>query len=306
VGAGLWLDSRLIRDIGFVSHAHRDHWRSHRRLIATPATLALARERAASVESIPLAFGETLSSGRAQISLHPAGHILGAAQVLLECDGVRVLYTGDTGPGGPCVPAPVYPRADILIMETTWGLARHRLPPAREVVGSIARWCESRLRGGITPVLLAYSLGKTQRLMAELGSRFAYALEAEAYEMSRVYECLGAALPPFRILDGQPAPHEVVICPPARLASLTLPRFHAAMVTGWAGAGDFLRGRTAFPLSEHHDFDGLVRLVDAVQPALVLTVHGYAEEFARTLRRRGVRAQPLREREQLELFPVAS
>src|SRR5206468_3724557 len=119
----LWLDPQVRRALAFVSHAHADHVGLHDQIIATPATAAMMRLRAqVSSRFRALEFRERFRLGEASVTLYPAGHILGSAQILVEFRGRRLLYSGDFKlRSGRSTEAAEVPEADVLIMETTFG-----------------------------------------------------------------------------------------------------------------------------------------------------------------------------------------
>lgn len=310
-----WLDARSGVVRSFVSHAHSDHLAAHREILCSPGTARFIQVRLGGRRRehvLPFGHAELLVPG-CTVTLHPAGHILGSAQCRLEHETHGgLLYSGDfrlraTSAAEPCAT----PRADVLIMETTFGLPHYRFPPAEEVLLAIADFCRQALTDGATPLLYAYSLGKSQELLQGLGpARLPLMLSPPAFRLARIYEELGVTFPPYREYAAEDCAGHVVICPPAwgRYSLVnSVPRPRTAVVTGWAldpGAVYRYRCDAVFPLSDHADFDDLIRYVDLVQPRTVYTVHGFAQEFAQTLRARGVEAWALGADNQLEIrFP---
>lgn len=307
-----WLDARSSVARSFVSHAHSDHIAAHREIICSAATARLMRARlgGARVEHV-LPFGRTEAlTADATVTLHPAGHILGSAQCLLEDpDHGALLYTGDfrlrPGPGAePCAT----PHAEVLIMETTFGLPRYVFPAPAQVLAEIAGFCRQALADGATPVLHAYSLGKSQELMLGLAAAgLPLMVPPPVLKLARIYEELGVSFPAYQEFDVRTCAGHVVIGPPpwgAAPALPAIPRPRTAAVTGWAlDSGAVYRHQVdaAFPLSDHADFNDLLAFVERVAPRLVYTVHGFAREFAQTLRARGVEAWALGADNQLEL-----
>jgi Cft2 family RNA processing exonuclease len=309
---GWWLDAPVAVSRSFVSHAHSDHIAAHKEIVCSAATARLLRGRlpGARIENVlPFGHAEQLSTDTA-ITLHPAGHVLGSAQCLLthEHHGI-LLYTGDFQlRPGVAAEACATPHADVLIMETTFGLPRYVFPPAAQVFAAIADFCSDALADGVTPVLSAYSLGKSQELLLGLAAaRLPVMLHASAFKLTRIYEELGVTFPPYRLFDPAAATGHVLICPPSSVRSTVipaLPKHRIAAVTGWAlDSGAIYRYQcdAAFPLSDHADFPDLIEFVKRVQPRLVFTVHGFAREFAATLRALGTEAWALGEDNQLEL-----
>lgn len=306
---GWHFDARHSVPHAVVTHAHSDHIGRHREVICSPATARLLQHRLGgrrTIRELPFGLVEPLSL-YCRISLHPAGHILGSAQVLLEhAAHGRLLYSGDFKlRGGLAAEACAAPRADVLVMETTFGLPRYVMPPAEETGAAIVAFCRETLAVGATPVLYAYALGKTQELLRLLGrAGLSVMLHPQAWQLTRLYEQLGEAMPPHAEFDPHRHPGHVVITPPgAPLLDWINPKRTAA-VTGWAvdSATRYRYGCDAmFPLSDHSDFNELLAYVDLVQPRLVYTTHGFAREFAATLRARGVEAWALGKANQMEL-----
>ncbi|MEI6862128.1 MAG: MBL fold metallo-hydrolase [Verrucomicrobiota bacterium] len=309
---GWWLDSQVRTDRAFVSHAHSDHIARHREILCTAATARLVRARLPGRrEETILPFGRAheLAPG-VTATLHSAGHILGSSQILLDhAEHGTLLYTGDfkLRPGLAAEPCAT-PHADTLIMETTFGRPRYVFPPEEEVIAGLIAFCHAALAEGATPVLLCYSLGKTQEVLRALGpAGLPVMLHAEAARLTNVCEQCGTTFPPWREFDASECGGHVVIGPPQGRNGAFLnkiPGARTAAITGWAldpGATYRYQCHAAFPLSDHADYPGLLRFVELVQPRRVLTLHGFAAEFATTLRARGIEAWALGEANQLEM-----
>lgn len=313
--AGLWLDARRKKDFAFVSHAHGDHTGRHARIIATPATFALAAERDAvkreakglkpprtNSDETAVEFGEDVSLGDVSITLYPAGHILGSAQILVRRNGSSLLYSGDFCLETTAAAEDIQiPKADTLIMECTYGLPEHRFPPREEVVEKVRKFVDASLSSGRTPVLLCYALGKGQEVVRILGQcGYPVAVEDETYRLAKVYERFGVAFESMRRLDSAVAAGEVVVTPSLDKVSEFLAgrRVRTAAVTGWA-VGSFgyraRRAHTRIPLSDHADFHGLLNYVEAVNPQTVYVVHG-PSEFSYYLRKAGFNVGSVRDK----------
>jgi Cft2 family RNA processing exonuclease len=319
-GLALHLDPQR-RQLGperaFVSHAHSDHTGAHREVILSEPTSRLMRARLGGrrVEHV-LAFDETRrfdGPGEPfQITLLPAGHILGSAMAFVEWAGGSLLYTGDfkLRPGltaEPCDPRPAR-GCDMLIMETTYGRPHYCLPPCAEVMDDLIRFCRQAMAEGVTPVVLGYSLGKSQEILRALRDAGLPILLHDAVEkLTRIYEHFGQTFPPYGSLAAGGAAGKVIVCPPnvvKSLASSIAGGMRIAVVTGWAmdRSCRFRYGAdAAFPFSDHADFPGLVEMVRQVAPRRVYTLHGFAADFAQSLRELGFDAQAISEDEQLWL-----
>ncbi|HRE81101.1 MAG TPA: ATP-dependent DNA ligase [Opitutaceae bacterium] len=307
-----WLDAHFPVDRSFVSHAHFDHLAPHAEVLTSEGTARLMRSRmpAERREHI-LPFGHTEAlTPDASITLYPAGHIFGSAQCLIEHrDHGRLLYTGDFKlRQGRSAETCATPRADVLIMETTYGRPHYVFPSTEEVLAAIATFCAQALEDDETPVLFGYSLGKSQELLSGLSeARLPVMLHPATHRLTRVYEEMGITFPPYREFNAQELAGHVVICPPQAAHSSFLkkiPKRKTATITGWAlDPGTLFRAQcdAAFPLSDHADFPDLIRFVEQVKPQRVLTLHGFASDFARTLRERGIEAWAINQDNQLEM-----
>lgn len=312
--AGLWLDPRRGRDRAFVSHAHADHYARHEWTLCSQPTAHLLRRRfrAAEDHMTALAWGGVIERAGFHMRVLPAGHITGSAMLHLTriSDGATLLYTGDTKSHGgrTCEPA-AWEKADTLIIETTYGLPRYVFPPVRDVEARVIHFVRETLADGRTPVLLGYSLGKAQEALALLAEHDIPACAHPAVRaMTTACRKLGVGLPkPAAVGEaGVPSGHALVAPPHAARSKWlrTMPGLRIAMLSGWglqAGA-EFRYGVDAvIPWSDHADHPGLWDCVRSVSPKRVITVHGYAREFAAELRRHGIEAWSAMGYDQLEL-----
>lgn len=306
----LWLDPRARREWAFISHAHSDHLAAHHDAILSEATARFAGLRRATPAAMTIVpYGEERAIRGVPCTLYPAGHILGSAQLLVAIGGQRLLYSGDFKLQRNYAAEPiVIPRADVLIMETTFGHPRYRFPDPETVVGEMAAWCTACLAEGVTPVLLGYSLGKSQEILAALrGHGFHFLLQSTVYDTTRIAEDCGVSFPPYDRWQPGAGEGSVVICPPhlRRWIADKLPAHRTAIVSGWAldPSARFRYGAdAAFCLSDHADYADLLAYAEQVQATRIYTVHGFAAAFAAELRRRGYDASALDEPDQLTLF----
>ncbi len=319
---GIWLpqidwrlDAHSAVPRAIVSHAHSDHVARHKELVCSPGTARILRARLPGrrIEHVlPFGHTEQLTADTA-VTLHPAGHILGSSLVQLTGERGSLLYTGDfklkpSLAAEPCAP----PRSDVLIMETTFGLPRYVFPPQDEVIARLIKFCHDTLSDGAVPVLYCYSLGKSQEILRALApAGVPVMLHSATFHLTRVHEELGLTFPTYREFDPREVNGHIVICPPPHNGGgllKHLPARRTAVITGWAldpGATYRNRCDAAFPLSDHADYPDLLSFVELVRPRRVYTVHGFAREFASTLRTRGIEAYALGRDNQLEL-PLAA
>ena len=306
----LWLDPPSSpRGFAFVSHAHSDHAGKHIETVLSPDTSRLMRARIGpSPREHLLGFGETRELRGARFTLLPAGHVRGSAQLHLEDDRGSLLYTGDfkLRPGLSCEAAQ-WRQADTLVMETTFGKPEFVFPPSEQVLAGVVDFCREALAEGAVPVLLAYSLGKAQEILCAVAAAgLAPMLHGAAAKMTRVYRECDPGIPAFADYKASEIAGHVLICPPNVRASpmlAAIKKKRVAALTGWAmtpRAVHRYKCDVAFPLSDHAGYDDLLQYVGLVSPRRVFTLHGFAAEFARDLRRLGVEAWSLAGPDQLE------
>ncbi len=317
----MWLDAHHAigpEESVFVSHAHSDHTANHAEVFLSEPTRRLMRARVSGQrQEHVLAWGERTDLrdprfGRSRegfLTLLPAGHILGSAMSLLEGEQGSLLYTGDFQLRASLAAETCEPRhADVLVMETTFGRPKYVFPPAAEVLQGVLRFCREALDNDEVPILLGYSLGKAQEILASLrGAGLPVLVTDPVLKMNRVYEALGVEFPAHRGIESAEAAGHVVLAPPGGdLAALKrrVGPARVAVLTGWAmdsGCRFRYRVDAAFPLSDHADHPDLMEFVRRVSPKVVYTLHGFAAEFAADLRAEGIEAWALAGEEQLEL-----
>ncbi len=306
----LWLDPWDAKPFAFVSHAHSDHIAPHEEIILSERTSRLLQHRMPGhrTEHV-LPFGEKGTVDGLDLMLLPAGHIFGSAQCFLFAGDETLLYTGDfkLRPGKSAERAQ-WRHADTLIMETTFGLPRYRFPPTEQVIDQIVAFCRETIEAAQVPVLLGYSLGKAQEILCSLdGAGLTPMLHGSVYRMTRIYEQFGQSFCNYVRYNANEVAGKVLICPPSTNRSQMLekiPHRRVAMISGWAVDPNAIYRYgvdAAFPLSDHADYDDLIRYVGLVRPRRVFTLHGFAAELASDLRMRGVEAWALSEENQMEL-----
>ena len=291
-----------------VTHAHADHLRPGcgSYLVARPG-LQLARARlpeGAVVEALD--YGQPVVINGVRVSLHPAGHVLGSAQVRLEYRGKVWVVSGDykLDPDPTCEPFEAV-RCHTFISECTFGLPVYRWPSADAVTAELLRLRRQAAADGHALLLGAYALGKTQRVLAMLGEQAGpVALHGAAERITTVYRDSGITLPPTQAVADFPRGHDwagtLVIAPPSALNGTWARRFGAAprvLASGWVTVRGARRRRgvdAGLVLSDHADWPGLLSAISATGAQRVLLTHGHTAPLVRTLRRSGVDADTLR------------
>ena len=303
---GFFVDPLRAVDRAVVTHAHADHARpGHRAVLATAETLALMRARlgdgAGSVQQ-PLGWGETLRVGEVDIRLVPAGHVLGAAQVVMDWRGSRAVVSGDyKRASDPTTPGFVPMSCDVFVTEATFALPVFRHPPAAAEI--------AKLLAGVglfpdrTHVVGCYALGKCQRLIALLraaGWDRPIWLHGAHVALCAVYEQLGVPLGELRPVTGKASlAGEIVLAPPGAIADRWTRRFADPVLcaaSGWMRVRQRARqGGVELPLiiSDHADWDELNATIDDVGAPEIWVTHGREEALIHAAGKRGIRGIPL-------------
>ena len=306
---GFFIDPIRAVDRAVITHAHSDHARpGHRCVLATAETLALMTRRLgegrAGESQQALAYGETITVNGVAVTLRPAGHVLGSAQVVLEWRGARVVVSGDykTGPDPTCCAFEPIP-CDVFVTEATFGLPVFRHPPAEL---EIARLIASlRLFPDRTHVVGAYALGKTQRLISLLrasGYQAPIYLHGALAPINEVYERFGIALGELRpatVADRASLRGAIVLAPPGAIQDRWARRLADPVVclaSGWMRVRQRAKSRgVELPLviSDHADWDELNATLDAVGAPEVWVTHGAEEALIHAAGLRGIRGRAL-------------
>jgi putative mRNA 3-end processing factor len=289
-----------------ITHGHSDHLRSgSASYYVAEQGAAIARHRLPSgtvLHTVP--YGQAFSLGAARVSLHPAGHILGAAQVRIEHDDVWVVsgdYKREADP--TCEPFEVVP-CDVFISEATFALPAYRWSAPQTVAREILDWWHGNRERGVASVLFAYALGKAQRILAELAlltdeSVFVHGSIASLVD---VYRELGVAmLPALPVVDSKPASYReaLILAPPSAAGSPWMRRFgehRTGFCSGWMRVRGDRRRRgydRGFVLSDHADWPSLLRTCRDTGARRILLTHGYTDALCRYLQELGLDASAL-------------
>lgn len=308
-GSSLWLDSSRTVERCVVSHAHMDHARKHKLVIATEPTLEFLKRRMGKTRGVALAYRQRYELDRGHLMLYPAGHILGSAQVLVELNGRRLLYSGDFNMEKSVTAEPIaIPECDELVMECTFGLSHYRFPKRADVEQQLIDAVSETLRQKQVPVVAGYALGKSQEAMKILGDAgFELSVHGSVAVLAKVYEQFGIDFGSWQKYRKAELPGKVLIVPRVSLRSRLVQNLVARRVfflTGWA-IDPAMQWKEGFdevlPLSDHSDFDGLIEYVKRTRANRIYTTHG-PKAFASTLRAFGFDAMPVEYHQQLSLF----
>lgn len=311
--AEAWIDPLRPVPRAILTHAHADHARPGMgEYVATRAGLGLLRWRLGEQRVTALEHGEPLRLGRARVSLHPAGHVLGSAQVRIEVDGRTWVASGDykRQPDPTCAPFEVVP-CEVFITEATFGLPVYRWPDTADVADDILAWVDACAATGEAAVLLCYALGKAQRVLAELALACARAgrppiealLHGAVVGGVEAYREAGVALPPTRavadLARGEDVAGRLVLAPPSAAGTPWMKRFPRARL-GFASGWMRVRGQRrrqgldrGFVISDHADWPALLQTVEDTGARRVFAIHGATDAIVQALAARGVEASAL-------------
>ncbi len=291
-----------------ITHAHSDHARagSQRYLCAAPGETVLRRRIGNDSHIQAIAYGENITINGVKVSLHPAGHLLGSAQVRVEHADQVCVVSGDykpEPPGGDVTCEPFEPIAcDHFISESTFGLPIYRWPRPTEVFNQINTWWRDNAALGRTSVIAAYALGKAQRVASGLDPSIGpIAAHGAALPFMDLYREQGVPLPEVLPVNKETLPaikgRGLVIAPPSALGTPWMRKLgdsSSAMASGWMMVRGRRRHRSldrGFVLSDHADWPGLLDSIAATGAARVGLTHGYTEPLGRFLREeRGIDA----------------
>jgi putative mRNA 3-end processing factor len=295
-------------DRAVITHAHADHARrGHAHYLAAAPSQAILHTRlGAHITLQPLAYGEAIEHRGVRVSLHPAGHVLGSAQVRIEHAGRVWVCSGDYFVSGhddenaTCAPfEPV--RCDCFITESTFGLPIYRWRPQRDVFSDIDAWWRANAAAGRASLLLGYSFGKAQRLLAGVDAGIGPIFVHGAVEpLNAAYRVAGVVLPATRLLldvkDKADLRGALVVAPPSVQGTTWLRRlgdYSDAFASGWMQLRGARRRQAmdrGFVLSDHADWPGLQRAIAATGAERVIVTHGYEAVMVRWLTERRLRA----------------
>ena len=292
-----------------ITHAHADHARpGSDHYHSARSGLGLLRKRLGAAISIDgHEFGERVTLGDATASFHPAGHVLGSAQIRIEAGGEVWVVSGDykCDDDQSCETFEPVP-CDVFITEATFALPIYRWDPIEKIMDQLMRWWAANADAGKASVVFCYALGKAQRLLAELDRRTdrpIYVHGAVDALMPAYREAgidLAETLPVLEQADKKSFAGELVIAPPSAFGSPWMRRmgdYGTAFASGWMRVRGHRRRRgfdEGFVMSDHADWPGLLQTIEATGAEKVYATHGYSDTLARYLREeKRIEAEPL-------------
>jgi putative mRNA 3-end processing factor len=288
-----------------ITHAHADHARfGHAHYLCAEPGRGVLLSRLPDIDVQGLPYGVAIDVCGVRISLHPAGHVLGSAQVRVEHGGRVWVASGDykVEPDPTCAAfEPV--RCDTFITESTFGLPIYRWDPSQVVFDGVDAWWRHNAAQGRASVLFCYSFGKAQRVLASVDAGIGPIFCHGAVEpLNRAYREAGVALPETRPVSDIAAKDKaafkgaLIVAPPSAQGSTWMRRFgdySDAFASGWMRLRGTRRRKgvdRGFVLSDHADWPGLQLAIGATQAERVIVTHGQIEPMVRWLREQGLDA----------------
>jgi putative mRNA 3-end processing factor len=285
-----------------LTHAHGDHARpGSAKYLAAAAGAAVLRKRLGDVALEVLDYAIPIDMNGVKVSLHPAGHVLGSAQVRIEYRDEVWVVSGDYKLEADVTCMPFEPvRCHTFITESTFGLPIYRWMPQRQVFDDINAWWKSNAQEGRASVLFGYAFGKAQRLLAGVDAGIGPLVCHGAVEtLNEAYRSANVKLPATVRVGEIPASdfkRALVVAPPSAQSTPWLRRFSGysdGFASGWMQLRGARRRRgvdRGFVLSDHADWPGLLQAVSATGAGRVIVTHGYSHVLARWLQQQGLRA----------------
>jgi putative mRNA 3-end processing factor len=301
---GFYIDPWRAVDTAVITHGHGDHARSGSgQYYAAAASEGILRHRlGADLPLTNLAYGAPLRLGDATVSLHPAGHILGSAQVRIEVGGEVWVVSGDykRTPDPTCTPFEVV-ACDTFITEATFALPLYRWPTGQTVAEEILAWWQACASAGRGAVLFCYALGKAQRVLSELyhlapeeaANRPVYVHGAVAPLIDVYREAKIPMLPTLKVSEvpkGQSFAGQLILAPPSAFRSPWMKRLgevETGFVSGWMRVRGNRRRRgydRGFVMSDHADWPQLLLTIRETGARRILATHGHSDTLIRFLR----------------------
>ncbi len=304
--AGVFLDPYRKVDKALISHAHSDHARggSHAYLCSSSCEAPLRHRLGSRAPIETLDFGKRLTINGVDFSFHPAGHVIGSAQIRVEHKGEVWVYSGDykledDGISGAFEPV----KCHTFITETTFALPVYTWKPQALVFEEINAWWRDNAKQGVVSVIIAYSLGKAQRILKYLDTSVGEVFTHPAISgMNQVFMNSGIEFPLHTSLadggfKGEMPRNSMILLPPAAAESNWLSRHEPvakAFASGWMSIRGSRRRSAAqkgFALSDHADWPSLIEAVKLTGASRIIATHGYKQVFARWLNEQGWQAE---------------
>ena len=286
-----------------ITHGHSDHARyGSKKYLCTEMAAPVIRHRLGDIKIETIPYEKEINLNGVNISFHPAGHVPGSAQILVEIKGERWVVSGDYKIVNDGLSTPFEPvKCHSFISECTFGLPAFNWLPQKQIFQEINNWWVQCNSEGLIPVLAAYGLGKAQRLISGLDSNIGPILTHGAIEKTnQIMRQQKITIPETTIVSSKlklsDLKNAIVLAPPSALSTSWIKKFgkiSTAYASGWMAIRGIKRRRSAdkgFVISDHADWAGLNWAIRETEAEKIFVTHGYTESFSKWLRFKGLDA----------------
>lgn len=302
-----YLDPWYPVEYAIISHGHADHARwGNKHYLCHNQSKAILQHRIGadiSIESLP--YNEYKVINGVKVSFHPAGHILGSAQIRLEYKGYIVVFSGDYKTQPDFITTPFEPvKCHEFITESTFGLPIYKWKSEEELQQELQDWIVQNQQNNRTSVFLGYSLGKAQRIIKLVEKVEEIYVHSAIHNLNKAIENSGITIPTTKLLTADfkktEIQNKIVILPPALLGSKMIkkiPNAATAICSGWMQIRGNRRWKgvdAGFAVSDHADWNGLLSAVKATEAEKVYVTHGSQAVFSKYLNEIGIEAHELK------------
>ena len=291
-------------DYAVTTHGHGDHVRfGNKHYLCHTLTKPIIKRRISEdLDVQTLNYGESISRNGVSISFFPAGHIIGSAQVRLEYKGEIYVISGDYKIEDDGISTPFEPvKCHSFVSESTFGLPIYKWQKQEIVFDGIKNWINTNIQNQKTSILIAYSLGKAQRLIKNLAGDAPIYVHNSIANLNEVIVDAGVLLPETNRITAEITKDQlqngIVIVPPAMRDSRWMKSLNhpvAGICSGWMQVRAHRRWQSAdagFALSDHADFTGLINAIKATEAEKVYVTHGFTAAFSRYLNENGISSE---------------
>jgi putative mRNA 3-end processing factor len=306
--ADVYIDPWKPVNRAIITHAHADHARTGNGFyLSHHDSRNILKHRLGEIHIETMDYSDPVQMNGVKVSLHPAGHVIGSAQVRLESNGRICVITGDFKTEDDQISIPYEPvKTQTLVMESTFGLPVYRWKDQQLVFEEIFQWWRENQEQGFVSVLCGYALGKAQRLIYHLfkkniGEIFVHGAIFNMNQVIGNYGGFDFSTLPRAEAGTQKKAFEgaLIITPSSALGTPWMRKFHpyrTAIASGWMAIRGARRRRSVdrgFVLSDHADWNGLNQAVKESEATEIYVTHGYSHEFSHWLNEKGIRSSPV-------------
>ena len=284
--------------LSLITHAHGDHaYRGHQHYLSSEDSRQILEHRLGAIPLQSLPYGEKIKIGETWVSFHPAGHILGSSQIRIETNQSVTVISGDykRAYDTSCQGFEVI-ECDTFVTESTFALPIYRWKEGETIAEEIFQWWQTNQQNQHPSIIFCYSLGKAQRVLALLQKLAPQPifLHGAIHGLSQIYANKGIQMAPFKAVTekekGDSFQTDLILAPPSALGTPWLKRFpnyRAALASGWMQVRGTRKRKNldkGFVLSDHADWNDLIRTVKDTKAKNIFTTHGYSGVLAQYLK----------------------